>query len=1339
MTRLVSGVNGSATVTGNADSGSYGYSLVISRDGQFIAFFSLATNLVSGQSGAAGNVFLYNAKSSRLTLLSGVSGSATVGAGGVFNLAYFLVNGIPDPITSDSTQVLSISDDGSLVAYVSQASNIVSGQIGPAATENVFLYRNTIGQTTLVTGVNGSATATGNYESGFPALSGDGSVLALHSLASNLKSGVFDGNGLSDVFTFTPPTPSITLVSRAAFRAPPAPGNSFSTSVSADGRYTVFTSTATNLVSNQVTANQNQNIFLYDKQTGIVTLVNHAPDVANTTGNGGLGFARQPNARPPSYLQPVISADGHFVAFASFDLNLVPNENFSSVLSTKLFFPHVYLYNVQTGQITLISHAPGAPTTVALPAGNPVINADGSYIAYVYGFPGDDNFRPGQQGTAVLYNRSTDTSTYITPLPPGIEGGGASNPLIDDSGRYVAYVGPAVYLFDRNTGNSALVGPIDISSLKTANSTAYAPVLSHDGMYIAFVSAAPNLVSGQTASSFTNVFLYTVSSGTVSLVSGANGSARVTGNGNSDSPAIASDGSYVAYRSDATNLVTGQSGTGSNIFEFNRLTASQTLVSHQVGSSTTAVGGCSQPVIDGDGHLISYVSTAGNLIPGQSGAAGVKNVYIWLRQKNANILTSGQNGSATVTGNADSDGPLLTRNSFPGFSSTATNLVPGVGGKSAAYINTLVAVALSPNTVADSSATGTVIGTLSITSLLLGQYEKPTYQLPLGVADNGTAAQPNFLLTGADGNTLVLNVQPQYPSKPSYVVRVLVQHTGLEDASIDLTVTVAAPVATHFSIQAGPSVRAGTPFSVTVTALDRYNNPVPGYSGTVQFSSSDPGATLPANYTFTAADKGVHLFSSGILLTGSPSQTLTVSDVATPSLTASATITVTAASPHHLRFGQQPTSTAAGSMISPAVTVLALDAYGNLVSGDTSDLITIALGTNPAGGNLTGTLTVTVQNGVATFRTLAVSREGSGYTLLATAGGLAGAISAAFSVTAEEIRGTVFHDANTNGVQDAGEPGLAGQTVFVDLDGSGVWQAADPSAVTDTDGSYHVGVPGAGHYTVRQILLGGVLLRVPVGGSYQVTVTGGQNPSGQDFADVPTSIAVPLTLPPTTPFPAQGTATADYVEAVYRAVLDRDADAGGLAHWSGLLDSGLLSRLQVVQGIRNSQEHFTQEVTQFYRTLLRRAPDAAGLQGWVDHLASGMPEEQMAYYFLDSPEYLSKGDKHFVDAMYESLLGRSFDAAGEAGWLEQLGDDGAGTPTHAARLTHEQVIRDFLYAPESLTRLTEGYYEVFLQRPADPGGLSNWVAQLQQGLSFLTIGQEFLASDEFFHRAAQQH
>jgi hypothetical protein len=79
---------------------------------------------------------------------------------------------------------------------------------------------------------------------------------------------------------------------------------------------------------------------------------------------------------------------------------------------------------------------------------------------------------------------------------------------------------------------------------------------------------------------------------------------------------------------------------------------------------------------------------------------------------------------------------------------------------------------------------------------------------------------------------------------------------------------------------------------------------------------------------------------------------------------------------------------------------------------------------------------------------------------------------------------------------------------------------------------------------------------------------------------------------------------------------------------------------------------------------------------------------------------------------------------------------GSHRPSHPATLTHEQVIHGFPYSPESLTRPVEGYYQVYLQRLADRDGLNGWLAKLRKGLPFATIGQGFLASDEFYNRAA---
>src|SRR5439155_1717862 len=99
-----------------------------------------------------------------------------------------------------------------------------------------------------------------------------------------------------------------------------------------------------------------------------------------------------------------------------------------------------------------------------------------------------------------------------------------------------------------------------------------------------------------------------------------------------------------------------------------------------------------------------------------------------------------------------------------------------------------------------------------------------------------------------------------------------------------------------------------------------------------------------------------------------------------------------------LLFTIQPTSTVAGLPITPAVQVTAQDARGNPAAGFTGN-VTVALGTNPAGGTLSGSTTVAAVAGIATFPALRVNKSGSGYALTATASGLSGATSATFGIT----------------------------------------------------------------------------------------------------------------------------------------------------------------------------------------------------------------------------------------------------------------------------------------------------------------------------------------------------
>jgi hypothetical protein len=114
--------------------------------------------------------------------------------------------------------------------------------------------------------------------------------------------------------------------------------------------------------------------------------------------------------------------------------------------------------------------------------------------------------------------------------------------------------------------------------------------------------------------------------------------------------------------------------------------------------------------------------------------------------------------------------------------------------------------------------------------------------------------------------------------------------SSLTAMSAAIVVTPAA--AAKFVLTAPASVTHGVRFSLTLTVQDAYGNVVTGYTGTVHFTSSDGMATLPANYTFTAADAGVHTFASSVILRKKGKQTLTVTDLANSALTATDSINV---------------------------------------------------------------------------------------------------------------------------------------------------------------------------------------------------------------------------------------------------------------------------------------------------------------------------------------------------------------------------------------------------------------------------------------------------------------
>jgi S-adenosylmethionine hydrolase len=142
----------------------------------------------------------------------------------------------------------------------------------------------------------------------------------------------------------------------------------------------------------------------------------------------------------------------------------------------------------------------------------------------------------------------------------------------------------------------------------------------------------------------------------------------------------------------------------------------------------------------------------------------------------------------------------------------------------------------------------------------------------------------------------------------------------------DLYVTTRLPlVADHFTLSAPASTTAGQTVSLTLTAWDHYGNIATGYTGTVTFASSDPQATLPARYTFTAADNGTHTFDAALPTAGA--QSIKVTDPTGVVIGAYAGLVVNPA-PAVALLVSAPSSVTAGNPFT--ITVSAMDPYGNV-------------------------------------------------------------------------------------------------------------------------------------------------------------------------------------------------------------------------------------------------------------------------------------------------------------------------------------------------------------------------------------------------------------------------
>jgi Tol biopolymer transport system component len=310
------------------------------------------------------------------------------------------------------------------------------------------------------------------------------------------------------------------------------------------------------------------------------------------------------------------------------------------------------------------------------------ISGDGRYVAFASRASdlvvGDTN----QSTDVFVRDRETGATERVSVDGQGAQAAtGGAEPAISADGRFVAFSSdspdlvpgdtngvPDVFVHDRTTGATERVSVG--GSGKQGNRVSRLPAISADGRFVAFESAASNLVPGD-GNRVVDVFVRDREAGTTERVS-VDGTGQ-EGNGRSDSAAISADGRIVAFRSDASELVAGDTDGTGDIFVRDRQTGTTEAVSYD--ASGDPAGGGLAPAVSGDGRFVAFTSSFSGFVPNDTNGA----FDVFVRDR-----TTGAIEMASVSSTGERAGPAGAR--LPGisadgrrvtFRSGASNLVPG--------------------------------------------------------------------------------------------------------------------------------------------------------------------------------------------------------------------------------------------------------------------------------------------------------------------------------------------------------------------------------------------------------------------------------------------------------------------------------------------------------------------------------------------------------------------------------------------------------------------------------------------------------------------------------------
>ncbi|MBI2169982.1 MAG: PD40 domain-containing protein, partial [Actinobacteria bacterium] len=314
-------------------------------------------------------------------------------------------------------------------------------------------------------------------------------------------------------------------------------------------------------------------------------------------------------------MAPAVSDDVRYVAFESWSDDLIAGD------TNDMWDVFVYDRNTSTLELVSVSSAEGPGENDSRAA---AISADGRYVAF------------------------SSTADNLVTLPE------TDTNLRSD-----------IFVRDRVAGTTTRVST---SSLGVqADDGSSAPAISADGRYVAFESDATVLVTGDT-NDVRDVFVKDTQTGTVTRVSVPTGGSQ--GNGESTLPAISADGRHVVFESDATNLVSGDTNLSRDVFRHDRQTGTTVRVS-EPWDGVALMGDSERAAIDETGRYVAFQSEAQNMVPGSDTAAA----DIFVRD-----MQTGTNSRVSDTGGSDGWDfyPAISRDGrYVAFRSKSTNLVAG--------------------------------------------------------------------------------------------------------------------------------------------------------------------------------------------------------------------------------------------------------------------------------------------------------------------------------------------------------------------------------------------------------------------------------------------------------------------------------------------------------------------------------------------------------------------------------------------------------------------------------------------------------------------------------------